>query len=80
MDIRKEVINLTALDQTRFDPKLPRWAQNDAKVVALCAQSPSFRRDVYTATKAKVKRQLKREAARHEDRGDGKLEPIDVSL
>lgn len=43
---------------------LPRWAQNDAAVVALCKRDLAFRINVCSAKTAQLKAMLKREAAR----------------
>lgn len=49
--------------QATFDPKsLPRWAQNDAAVVAKCRISLSFRCDVFSATTKQMQNFLKRKA------------------
>jgi hypothetical protein len=48
-----------------FDPSaLPRWAQKDDNVVALCEKSLAFRCDVFDARTPAMKRLLKREARR----------------
>jgi hypothetical protein len=60
---------------TRFDPSaLPRWAQKDDNVVALCEKSLSFRCDVCAAQTTAMKRLLKRDAARQIARAHNKKE------
>jgi uridine kinase len=55
--------------QTQFDLKsLPRWAQNDQNIIALCERDLSFRDNVFDATTAQYRQTLKRQAERAIDR------------
>jgi hypothetical protein len=55
--------NTTTTITTKFDPKsLPRWAQNDAKVVARCARDLAYRASVCSATTKQMKDLLKKQA------------------
>jgi hypothetical protein len=57
---------------TTFDPTaLPKWAQNDPNVVALCERDLSFRVNVFEATTAQYKQTLKRQAERAARNGRG---------
>ena len=48
-----------------FDPRsLPRWAQRDPAVVAVCERDLMFRADVHRAKTAQYRRFLRREARR----------------
>lgn len=53
----------TTTINTKFDPKsLPKWAQNDPKVVAKCAKNLSYRADVCAAKTKQMRDFLKKQA------------------
>lgn len=58
--MKQQTINI------KFNPSaLPRWAQGDGKVVALCEKDLSFRCAVYEAkSNRSIQKFLRREAAR----------------
>ena len=48
---------------TKFDPKsLPRWAQNDKKVIARCERDLAYRASVCSATTKQMRELLKKQA------------------